>query len=134
VADPSETLRASVRDVQARRPLPKAGQLWRRGIGFLLVLEGSRGGVQWVNEDGTIEREPVAEWRSLAVDPIPFDPEQGDYLTHAWMIASASAIDASIRVTTLGRIAKRAPDEGSRTQVLTWIGALQRGRKPRKSA
>lgn len=134
MADPAETLRASARDVQARRPLPRPGELWRRGIGFLLVLEAGRGGVRWVNEDGTIEREPVPEWRSLAVDRIPFDPEQGDYLTHAWMIASASAIDASIRVTVLGRVQKRAPDEASRTQVLTWIGALQRGRRPRKPA
>ncbi len=85
-----------------------------------------------IAEGGGVESFTRAEWRELAVDEAPFPELAGTYLDHAWMIASASAVDASIRIPILSRVVRRAPDDESRATVVRWLAALQRGRKPKR--
>jgi len=135
MADLVALIQDGAREAQAQRQMPAVGELWWRGRAFMFITRSDRAGVAWVSEAsgrGVQRTATRREWFELAVDRVDAEIEEGDYLVHAWMIASASAVAAATRITVLTRTVRRAPDDDAKVTVAGWIAALQRGREPRR--
>ena len=106
---------------------------FERGGRIVVVTEIDGDRITWRTDFGGVVEGTLEEFKSAWltwIDTVHTEGDDGDFLGHAWIIASARGVPFDIRVRTLHRTIRRAPRDECRQEVLGWIKALALSSEP----